>query len=201
MPFIGLTGNLGMGKSTVLRLFKALGAYTISADKLVSHILKRPSIINKLTSILGKGVLIKRCGRPSINKKGVADIIFQDPEKRTLIEKVIHPEVIKLAECLKRKIISKKPTAVIVFEVPLLYESHYERIFDKIIVVYCNKEVAISRLMAKGFSKEDALRRMHTQMPISKKKASADFLINNNFNISSTERQVKQLIKKLADFK
>lgn len=198
MPFIGLTGNFGMGKTTVLRLFKDSGAYTINADELVSHILKRPSIINKLTAILGKEVMRKRCGKPSINKRRVADIIFQNPEKRGLVEKVIHPQVMRLAECIKRKIIKKNPAAIVISEAPLLYEAHYERLFDKIIVVYCNKDVALRRLMAKGFSREDAIRRMCTQMPISKKKSSADFLINNNFNISNTRLQVKRIFKKLS---
>jgi len=198
MPFIGLTGNFGMGKTTVLRLFKDAGAYTINADELVSDILKRPSIINKIVAILGGEVMRKRCGKPSIVKRRVADIIFQNPEKRGLVEKVIHPEVMRLSECIKTKIIKKNPSAIVISEAPLLYEAHYERLFDKIIVVYCNKDVALRRLTAKGFSREDAMRRMRAQMPISKKKASADFLINNNFNISNTRLQVKRIFKKLS---
>jgi len=203
MPFIGLTGNFGMGKTTALRLFKDLGAYTIDADELVSDLLKKPAIINKMATILGREILIKRSGRLLINKKHVADIIFDNPQRRMLVEEVIHPEVTKIVKDLKTKIISKEPEAIIVFEVPLLFESHYlrqgipEKSFDKIIVVYCSKETAVRRLMAKGFSKEEVLKRMAAQMPISLKKASADFRINNNFDISRIRSQVKRIFKKL----
>ncbi|MBI4686776.1 MAG: dephospho-CoA kinase [Nitrospirae bacterium] len=198
MPFIGLTGNFGMGKSTVLRLFKQLGAYTISADETVSGILKRPAIINKLTTALGKEILIKRAGRKSIDKKRAADIIFNNAQKRRLAEEIIHPEVIKKAEEFKAKTLKKNPSAVIIFEVPLLFESGYEKLFEKVIVVYCKRETAISRLVAKGFSKEDAIKRLRAQMPISKKKALADFLINNNLGINSTREKVKAVLSEIT---
>lgn len=198
MPFIGLTGNFGMGKTTALKLFKKLGAYTINADELVSGILKRPSIINKLIVILGKEILIKRAGRTLINKKRVADIVFNSHRKRALVEMIIHPEVIKSAKTIQKKIITKKHDAIIIFEIPLLFESNYEKMFDKIIGVYCTKEIAISRLLKRDFSRKDILKRMQTQLPISKKKASADFLINNNLDIDNTKRQVKEIFKKIS---
>jgi len=198
MSFIALTGNFGMGKSTVLNLFKRLGVYTINADTIVSDILKKPPIIKKLFYLLGKEVLTKRSGRISIDKKAMANIIFDNPQKRALIEKIIHPEVIRSAEKFKTKIMHKDPSTIIIFEVPLLFESGYKGIFDKVIVVYCTKEIAISRLLKRGFSRKDILKRMHAQMPISRKKASADFLINNNFNINDTKRQVKEIFKKIS---
>jgi dephospho-CoA kinase len=198
MPFIGLTGNLGAGKTTVLRLFKNSGAYIIDADRLVHQILRKPPMIKKLVTILGKNILIKRALKISINKKLMADIIFDDPQKRKSVEKVIHPEVIKTAKDIKKKILSKKPGAIIVFEVPLLFEAGYEKIFDKIIVVYCSRVKAIERLKKLGFSREQALKRMRAQMPISKKKVLADFLINNSFDMSNTKLQVKEIFKKFS---
>lgn len=197
MPFIALTGNFGMGKSTVLSLFKKSGVYTINADAIVLDIFKKPLIIKKLSCLLGKEVLTKKSGRISINKKAMANIIFDNPQKRALIEKIIHPEVIKSAERFKTEIMRKDPSAIIIFEVPLLFESGYEGIFDKIIVVYCSKEIAISRLLKKGFSRKDILKRMQAQMPISRKKTQADFLINNNFDINNTKRQVKEIFNRL----
>jgi dephospho-CoA kinase len=198
MPFIGLTGNLGAGKTTVLRLFKNSGAYTINADKLVHEILKKPSTIKKLSAILGKDILTKKVSKVSINKKYMADIIFDDAQKRKTVEKLIHPEVIKTAKDIKKKILSKKPGAVIVFEIPLLFEAGYRKIFDKVIVVYCNKAKAIERLEKCGLSRKQVLKRMHAQMPVSKKKALADFLINNNFDIDNTKKQVKKIFEKFS---
>ena len=197
MPFIGLTGGLGTGKTTVLKLFKNSGAYTIDADKLVHQILKKPSTIKKLAAIIGKGILIERAAKTFINKKRMADIIFNDVQKRKSVEKLIHPEVMKAAKDFKIKILAKKSDAIIVFEVPLLLEAGYEKIFDKIIVVYCSKAKAVERLRKRGLSKEQALKRMRAQMPISRKKAYADFLINNNFDIAKLRQQTQIILKKL----
>lgn len=198
MPFIGLTGGLGTGKTTVLKLFKNSGAYTIDADKLVHQILKKPSTIKKLAAIIGKGILIERAAKTFINKKRMADIIFNDPQKRRAVEKIIHPEVIKTAKDIKAKILAKKSDAIIVFEAPLLLEAGYEKIFDKIIVVYCSKEIAVNRVLRHGLSRKQALQRMRAQLPISRKKAYADFLINNNLSISNTKSQVKEIFKKIS---
>jgi len=198
MPFIGLTGGLGTGKTTVLKLFKNSGAYTIDADKLVHQILKKPSTIKKLAAIIGKGILIERAAKTFINKKRMADIIFNDVQKRKSVEKLIHPEVMKAAKDFKIKILAKKSDAIIVFEVPLLLEAGYEKIFDKIIVVYCSKEIAVNRVLRHGLSRKQALQRMRAQLPISRKKAAADFLINNNLSISNTKSQVKEIFKKIS---
>lgn len=198
MPFIGLTGGLGTGKTTVLKLFKNSGAYTIDADKLVHQILKKPSTIKKLAAIIGKGILIERAAKTFINKKRMADIIFNDVQKRKSVEKLIHPEVMKAAKDFKTKILAKKSDAIIVFEVPLLLEAGYEKIFDKIIVVYCSKEIAVNRVLRHGLSRKQALQRMRAQFPISRKKAAADFLINNNLSISNTKSQVKEIFKKIS---
>lgn len=204
MPFIGLTGSLGMGKTTVLRLFKESGAYTINADAVVHELLEDRSIIKKLVILLGKDILKKKSlttdrqvSRVSINKKRMADIIFDNPQKRKTVEKILHPEVIKTAKKIKKEILNKNRHAIIVFEVPLLFEKGYGNIFDKIIVVYCSKATAVKRLMQKGFSKEQAIRRMQVQMPISRKKASADFLVNNNSDTSCTKSQVEVIFNKL----
>lgn len=197
MPSIGLTGGFGMGKTTVLRLFKKLGAFTVDSDELVNNILKKPIVIKKLAAMLGNGILRKKAGKVSINKRYVADIIFNNSQKRKSVEKVIHPEVLKQIKKFKTKILSKKPSAMIIFEVPLLFEAGYKKHFDKVIVVHCKKDTAIKRLIKKGATKEESLKRMRSQMPITGKKALADFLIDNNGGIKKTEGQVGCILNKL----
>ncbi|MCK5427251.1 MAG: dephospho-CoA kinase [Thermodesulfovibrionia bacterium] len=201
MPFIGLTGNLGTGKTTVLKFFRKSGAYTIDADRLVDGILKNPQIIKKLSHLLGRNILTKKNSKISINKKRMADIIFNDPRKRRYAEKTIHPEVIKLAKNMKTKILAKEHDAVIVFEVPLLFEAGYENIFDKIIIVYCSKAKATERLIKRGLSREQILKRMQVQLPASQKKTAADFLINNSSAKGDIKPQVQKIFKKLTDKK
>jgi dephospho-CoA kinase len=198
MPIIGLTGNFGMGKSTVLRLFSKLGAFTFSADKFVHNILESPVIIRKITKVLGREILTFNSGNISINKKRVADIIFNAPHKRKALEKIIHPEVLKSIKMTSSDIQSREPSALIIFEVPLLLEAGYARHFNKTIVVYCNRETAITRLTRKGFSRNEVLKRMRSQMPIAEKKKHADFLIDNNNGAGNTALQVKHIFQELC---
>ncbi len=182
-----------MGKTTVLGLFKKSGALTINADSLVHGILKKPVIIRKLSRLLGKDILTTRSSRVSINKKRMADIIFTDPKKRKDAEKIIHPEVINAAEKIRKRTASKNRNSLIVFEVPLLFEAGYDRIFDKIIVVWCGKAEAIKRLERTGLTKKQIRDRMSAQTPISKKKSRADFLIDNRSGVEDLKAQVKAL--------
>ncbi len=198
MPTVGLTGNMGMGKTTVLLLFAKLGAYTFNSDTYVHNVLRMPKTVKKIANTIGENILIKGSKNISVNKKHLADIIFNEPQKRKVIEKIIHPEVLKAMKLTKSKILSKKASAVIIFEVPLLFEAGYEKFFDKVVVVYCNRDTAINRLLKKGFSRDGANKRIRAQMPMSSKKKLADFLIDNNYDIQKTERQVKRILKKIV---
>ncbi|MEW6715314.1 MAG: dephospho-CoA kinase [Nitrospirota bacterium] len=198
MPTIGLTGGFGMGKSTVLRLFGKLGAETVDSDEIVHSILKSPATIKKITSVLGERVLKKRGTTVSLDKKRIAEIIFNEPDKRISIEKIIHPKVIREIKSLMKERLKKNPSLTVVAEVPLLFEAGYEKDFDKVVVVFCKRDVAIRRLLKKGFSKEDALKRMRAQMPVARKKALADFVIDNNNGIKKTEAQVNRLLNEAA---
>lgn len=198
MPTIGLTGNFGMGKSTVLRLFNEMGAFTFNVDEFVHNILENPDVIRRIAKILGKDVLLGSSKNIFINKKRVADIIFNDSHKRKAVEKIIHPEVLKVIKLSVSDVLSKKPSATIIFEVPLLFEAGYARHFNKTIVVYCNRDTAITRLAQKGFSRSEAIKRMRAQMPITEKKGLADLLIDNNKGLKNTESQVRQIFQGLS---
>ena len=197
MRTIALTGNFGMGKTEVLQLFSRLGAYTINIDDVVHAILDKPSIVKKISGLLGSGVLSKSKGALSINKKNTAAIIFNDPEKRKALEKIIHPEVLKEIKRIETAIARRNPESVIVFEVPLLFEAGYEHYFDRTITVHATRKTALKRLSKKGFSKDAAMKRMNAQMPISRKKKMADFRIDNNNSIEKTEKRVERIFRKI----
>ena len=201
MPTIGLTGNFGMGKSTVLKMFGRMGAVTYDIDSFVHSILENNAIIKKITGVLGSSVLLKCSGRPALNKKLVASMIFNDPEQRKAIEKIIHPEVLELMKQAEAKVLKNEPDAVIVFEVPLLFEAGYEKHFDRTVVVYTNSQNALNRLKGKGFTNDEARSRMRAQMPISAKMKRCDYSINNNYALQRTEKRVKKIMFKcLNDF-
>jgi len=200
MPTIGLTGNFGMGKTTVLALFRKSGAHTFNIDKFVNEILQEPETIKKISYALGEDILIKS-PKLSINKARVARLIFNDSDKRKTLEKIIHPQVLKIIKATRSEILKKNPSALIIFEIPLLFEAGYEKYFDKIIVIYCNRNNAISRLVKKGFSQDEAYKRLRAQMPITKKKKLADFVITNNYDIENTGKQVRRIFKKLKQLR
>lgn len=197
MLTIALTGNFGMGKTAVLQLLNKLGAYTINIDDVVHALLDKPSIAKKISRLLGRDLLSKGTGPVSINKKRTAAIIFNDSEKRKELEQIIHPEVLKEIKRIEAAIARRKPDSVIVFEIPLLFEAGYERYFDRTITVHAARKTALKRLSKKGFSKEDSLKRMNAQMPISRKKKMADFLIDNNDSIEKTEKRVKRVFRSI----
>jgi len=197
MPTIGLTGNFGMGKTTALELFRKLGAHTFNIDDFVHNILGMDIIIRKVTRLLGEKVLLKTSSGTALNKKMVASIIFSDPDKRKAVEKVIHPCVLKEINTTRSNILKQDPDALILFEVPLLFEAGYENHFDKTIVVHSKRQTAINRLTEKGFIKDDILKRFRSQMPIYKKKNLADFLIENNGDIKLITASVKSIYNRL----
>ncbi len=197
MPIIGLTGNFGMGKTTVLRLFNALGANTYNSDDFVHGILKRPETIKKITRLLGDDVVTKRSGKISLNKKRVAGIVFNEPLKRKSLERIIHPEVLKMIRTMGSMISKKDKSAIVVFEVPLLFEVGFDKYFDKTVVVFCNRKNAFGRAGGKGFSEEDAKKRILAQMPITRKIALADFRIENNGGLEDLEKRVGRVFNAL----
>lgn len=186
-----------MGKTTVLNILSKLGAYTYDVDEFVHRIISNPLIIDQLKSVLGEDILIKDSVTPRISKDGMARIIFSDPQKRKAIESIIHPEVLKEINLIKQKTLKKEPSAIIVFEIPLLFEAGYEKNFDKTVVVFSDNDIAEGRLMDKGFTKDEVRQRMSAQMPVGRKKQKADYLIDNNGTVEETQRQVGNLFTKL----
>ena len=198
MPKIGLTGNFGMGKTTVLGLFKNMGAYTVNIDNLVHDILKKQSVVKKITKTCGDDILANNSKKLSIDKKRMAQAIFDNTEKRKAVEQIIHPEVLNSMGKIEAKLVRKDPLSIIVFEVPLLFEAGYKKHFDKTIVVYTKQNTAIRRLMKKGFSRDEALKRLKAQMPITKKKKMSDFSIDNDSDLEITEKKVNRIFNKIT---
>ncbi len=196
MISVGLTGNFGMGKTTVLKLFGKLGAFTFNIDSFVHEILEMPETVALIVEVLGKDVL-KGPKKNSLDKKRVADIIFSSPKKRKAVEDIIHPSVFRKIEDNEAHTRKKNPSAIVVFEVPLLFESTFKYNFDKVIVVYCDHSSAVSRLMKKGFSENEIKKRIRAQIPITRKKKKADFVINNSKSIRETTVQVKRIFGEL----
>lgn len=197
MPYIALTGGFGTGKTTVLRLFKRLGVRTVNIDKIVHDILKREEIIKKIAALLGEDVLKSSSRGITLNRKIIANKIFNNPNKRKAVERIIHPLVLEEIKRVKSRT-PEKGASTIIFEIPLLFEARFERYFDVTVTVYCDRKTVIKRLIKKGFTEMEAIKRMRTQLPVEKKAMLADFVIDNSNGIRKTEGQVRQVFKKIT---
>jgi dephospho-CoA kinase len=193
MLLVALTGNYGMGKSTVLSLFRKLGVSTLDADEIVDSLFRRKKILEKIRQLMGNSVFHDS---GSLNKRKVAEIIFRNARLRRSVEDILHPFVFeKIKDFLKKMNINDN---ILIVAVPLVYERAYEDKFDETIVVHTTEETALHRLGVKGISRKDALLRLKTQMPIEEKIKRADFLINNDGTLNETTVQVEKLLKNLS---
>jgi dephospho-CoA kinase len=194
MLLIGLTGNYGMGKSTVLSMFEKLGATILDTDKIVESLLTEKDILKKIRGLLGDKVFDEN---GSLNKKKVADLIFKDNKLRYLLENILHPLVFERIQFFLDKI--NKKDEIILIAVPLLYERGYEERFDMTITVFTKEETALNRLWKEGITRENALIRLKAQIPIEEKIKRSDFVIDNDGIIEETMSQVKTIYKKLKE--
>lgn len=190
MPVIALTGNYGMGKSTVAGFFRKAGAITLDLDDVVDDLLREDKIIEEIRRIFGEEVFSKK----GLNRSRVAEIVFSDKEKRELLESLLHPLVIERMKVFLSKTNRRK---VIIVEIPLLFEKGYENEFDMTITVYSDIETTLERLEKKGINRDHALMRLQAQMPIDEKIKRSDLVINNSGTIEETKRQVMKIYERI----
>ena len=192
MLLVALTGNYGMGKSTVLALFRKFGVSTLDADRIVESLFRKKEIIARIRQLMGEIVFNANGG---LNKKKVAEVIFKNASLRHSLEDLLHPLVFeRIKDFVEKRNMQNK---ILVIAAPLVYERGYENRFDRIIVVYTTEETALNRLEMKGVPRKDTLLRLKAQLPVKEKMKRADFLIDNNGSRDETELQVEKLYKKL----
>ncbi|MFA5354267.1 MAG: dephospho-CoA kinase [Thermodesulfovibrionales bacterium] len=188
----GLTGNFGMGKSVVSRIFKELGAITIDTDRIVADLLQEPEVLGIIAETFGEELVEGGV----LKKAALADLIFQAAHLRISLEDILHPRVFRrIAGELDR--IGRDSLQVVIVEAPILFERGYQNRFDEIITVFAPEEIALSRLREKGITEEEARRRMESQLPIAIKKRGADFVIDNSGDLENTRSQVERVYQEL----
>ena len=191
MIVVGLTGSVGTGKSTVANLFRELGAYVIDWDELAREVAKPQSKAwQEIVEYFGKDILNQDL---TINRQKLAKIVFADKEKLARLNQIIHPEVSRRDEKVTDQIRRRDPDALIIKDIPLLFEMADPPSLDKIIVVSASRETQLRRLRAKGIMDEDARRRIDAQLPLEEKVKRADFVVDNDGQLEDTKRQVAQI--------
>ncbi|MCT2194079.1 dephospho-CoA kinase [Paenibacillus sp. MB22_1] len=186
---IGLTGGIATGKSTVSRLLAERGAAIIDADVIAREIMEPGHpVLAAVSERFGPGVL-----HPdgTLNRKKLGEIVFSNPEERKALEALTHPAIRAEMKRRMEELEAADPHRLVVADIPLLYESGLDPLYDQIMVVYVPREVQLTRLMLRdGLSKEAAEQRISAQMDIEIKKERADILIDNSGGLEETKRQI-----------
>jgi len=197
MFIIGLTGGIASGKSLVARVFKDLGATVIDADRIVHELLEPDQgAWSEVIQYFGQDIQ-----RPdkTIDRRKLGAIVFNDAEKRSWLNACLHPRVFAVYTAQVAHLRMRTPDAMLFFDAALLIESGYYRNVDRVIVVYAELEQQVERLMDRDrFTREEALVRITSQMPLSEKRAFADHVIDNSGTREETGRQSRELFGRLA---
>ncbi len=192
MKVIGLTGNIACGKSVVAGMFRELGASVIDADQ-VARLVVEPGqpAWKEIVERFGEGVL-----NPdgTINRRRLGEIVFRDAEKREELNRITHPRIIeKIRELIEEH--RKEGARVVIVEATLIVEKGgMKPIIGDLIVVTADEETQIMRLTQRvGLSREEALLRIKSQMPVSEKVKHATYVIDNSGDLEKTREQVKRV--------
>jgi dephospho-CoA kinase len=194
MVRIGLTGGIATGKSYVVRRLRDAGVPVVDADVLAREAVARGTP--------GLDAVVARFGDDVVTPDGdldrarLGDRVFRDEIARRDLEHIIHPVVRRgIAEFFERL---PADTPFAVADIPLLYETHRERQFDKIVVVACAPDTQLQRVMARDrLSRDDAQRRVAAQLPIEEKIRRADFVIHTDGTHAETDAQVARVLEAL----
>jgi len=164
---LGLTGNIASGKSTVASIFKKNGMPNVNADSISREIVKPGEKAWELIfEYFGQDILLPD---KNIDRKKLGDIVFRNSTKRKKLEEITHPFIIERTMA-KAKILEENFNYVLV-EVPLLFETKMESLFDLIVLVYADKQTQVERLMLReGLSEKEALFRINSQIDVEVKK-------------------------------
>jgi dephospho-CoA kinase len=186
---VGLTGSIAVGKSYVLSVLAELGCVTFDADK-IAHLVMEPGrpAYNDLLREFGEGVL---AADGSIDRKTLGTIVFADEARRKRLNEIVHPRVIEEQNRLLGDAEAGDPNGIAVIDAALMIESGGYKRFDKLIVVYCDRETQIERLMRRaGIAREAAEQRLAAQMSSEDKLRYADYRINTQGTFEETRRLV-----------
>jgi dephospho-CoA kinase len=196
MILVGLTGGVASGKSTVAGMFKHCGAVVIDADELARAVVKpgKPAW-REIVTTFGREILNPD---ETIDRAALGAIVFRNKAKRLVLERIIHPRVAREQMRLTRAAAKSDPHAVVIYDVPLLFEAGIDACADKIIVVTADRETQIARLRKRnGLSRAKALRRIKSQMPLSRKVARADYVLEGTMPRQTLRKQVALLFGRL----
>ena len=195
MIWMGLTGGIGCGKSTVLKIFEELGCGIESADSIVSTLYKDASVLEEITKALDL-----QSFRNSEDLKGqISKKVFENKNNLELLESILHPKVRKKALESKAKL-EKKGFKISFYEIPLLFEKNLEDQFYKTVCVGANSSVQLERIKKRNpnWSEQEIQNRINSQLSVEEKKKRADFYIDNSGDLKQLKEACDLLLSRVT---
>lgn len=196
MLVLGLTGNIGCGKSSLSNILMENEIDVVDADIIARHIFEDKELLHKVFDAFGDDIINND---QSLNRKALGNVVFNNDEKLILLNRLTHPKI-------KEKIIDKINEAktnnkdIIVIDAALLVEGGYLDIVDKLVVVTCNEEIQIQRIQKRdNCTKEEAVSRIKSQMNQEEKIKYGDFIIDNSGSIMELREKVHNFIKYMKE--
>lgn len=197
MIVAALTGNIASGKSTVAAFLRRSGALIIDADQ-IAHDVVAPGqpALEEIRRHFGDDILTPE---GSLNREKLGRMVFEDPDARRRLEAIVHPRVSAEIDRQMARVAENQPDAVVIMDIPLLFETGRTEGLTDIIVVYTPEPIQLERLIQRnGLSPAEAKARMASQMPLKEKVARATMVIDNSGTLAETERQTLAVYRRLA---
>ncbi|MBI5309460.1 MAG: dephospho-CoA kinase [Actinobacteria bacterium] len=189
--FIGLTGSIASGKSTVLAELEKLGVPVISTDAIVHEIYEDPEVIEIVRERFGDDVI----NEGAVDRDAVAAEVFAEPEARVWLEQLIWPRVgTRIFQFRARHDESADPPPAIVVEVPLLFESGMDQAFDRTVTVTASQQVRFSRAESRGTGVSELEAREARHMSAEEKAERADWQIDNSGSVDALDEQLRAML-------
>lgn len=187
-----MTGSIATGKSTVTQFFREAGVPVIDTDQITQQLQQNPQVLQQLARTFGQKILQ---ADGSLNRHVLGAIIFHDADQRRRLDALMHPLIKK--ELLRQA--AEYVVPVVIFDVPLLFETDYYQLCDQTIVVAVDEKTQLQRLCQRdGCDEALAKAKIASQLPILTKIKQADYVIDNQGTLEMTKKQVQQLVDKLA---
>lgn len=188
---VGLTGGIGCGKSTAGKMFAELGAIVTDADELAREVVE-PGTLG-FDGILARWPSVVHDGK--VDRAALAEIVFSDPEALTALEEIVHP-LVRAREAEIEK--SAPQGAIVIHDVPLLFESGYWTTCDKTILVYAPRELRVARVQGRaGWTREAIEKRIDVQIDQDDARTLADYVIENDGDLAHLREQVERVYEEL----
>lgn len=195
---IGLTGNIACGKSSISNILQDNGYYVIDADLISREIYEYEDVMERMKIYFPEAII-----NGTVDRKKLANIVFYDDTKLKTLNRIAHDKINAIIDM--RIDLCKKmygDDIVVIIDAALLFEAKFNSNMDKVVVVYCDEDEQLMRLMDRdSLSVQEALSRINSQMSQEEKISMADYVINNSYTIEKLYTEIEKLMKEINEWK